>query len=95
MRYKSIFSIRFEATISCTYPSCSGYTSAQTSLVPGLGSNDLGRFRELGEDGTWVVGVTARAWGVEGGTLIPIQRDGVLDAQWQIRLISNDSQGSV
>ena len=51
---------------------------------------------DLGEGGGWVVDVTVRVLeAVEGGTLVPDQRDTVLDAQWQVGLESKESQNSI
>ena len=42
--------------------------------------------RELGKGSGWVVGVTVRARGVEGGILVFVQRDTIFDTQRQVRL---------
>ena len=62
-------------------PSSCRNKGAGTSRVPNLGEGHSRGTLELVEGGGWVVGVTV--WvlqAVEGGTLVPGQRDAVLDA---------------
>ena len=48
------------------------------------------------DGGSRVVGVTVRVLeAVEGGTLVPVQRDTVLDAQRQVGLQSKESQNRI
>ena len=49
------------------------------------------RSRELGEGSGRIVGVTVRAWGVEGGILVFVQRDTIFDTQRQVRLELKES----
>ena len=64
-----------------------GNQGAATNYVLGPWGDGSSCGIELGEGGSRVVGVTVRVLGqVEGGTLVPCQRDTVLDAQWQVGL---------
>jgi len=69
------------------------YGNKGAGADPGLwGDSDRGA-HELGEGGGWVIDVTV--WvlqAAEGRTLISVQRDAVLDAQWQVRLESKRDQ---
>ena len=51
---------------------------------------------ELGESGNWVIDITVRVLqAVEGRTLVFVQRNAILDAQWQVGLVSKKCQGSI
>jgi hypothetical protein len=60
--------------------------SAQANFVHNIGGCYGRRGRQLGRSSARVISVTVRARGVEGGTLVSVQRNTVLDAQWQVRL---------
>jgi len=69
---------------------------AGADRVPGLGGDSDRGAHELGEGGGWVIDLTVRVLqAVEGRTLVPVQRDAVLDAQWKVRLESKESQDAV
>ena len=77
-------------------PLCCGNGGAGINQVLDLGSDGSRGACELREGGGWVIDVTVRILqSVEGGTLVFVQRDTVLDAQWQIGLESGESQGSI
>ena len=60
---------------------------AGVNRVPGPESDGRACLSELGKGGGWVIGVTVGVLGsVEGGTLVFVQRDTILDAQRQVGL---------
>ena len=66
--------------ISSMYPLRYRHNGTRVDFVPYFASNIIERARELGEGGGWIVGVAARALGVEGGALVPGQRNAIFDA---------------
>jgi len=91
--YKSCFSAFYIEVRPYICPLSCRNEGGGANRVPDTGDDGSSCAIELKEGGSWIVGVAV--WileAIEGGTLVPGQRDTVLDAQWQVGLESKQSQ---